>query len=86
MGRPKKKFTKAPLNLTLAPSLIEAAKAYAFDSNESLSELIERLLRRELSTRPANISNIATNNSGIIGSLNVGDAALAHNQSKKRRN
>lgn len=56
MGRPKKKITKAPLNLTLSPSLIEAAKAYAFNCNESLSELIERLLQREINANSTGIN------------------------------
>jgi hypothetical protein len=49
MGRPRKKNLRTKLNLTLPPPLIEEGKAHAYEHNESLSEMIERLLRNEIS-------------------------------------
>ena len=66
MGRPKKKFLKSPLNLTLNASIIEQAKAYAFECGESLSEIIERLLREEMAGYP-NASTHITDSAIAVG-------------------
>lgn len=44
MGRPRKKITKLRVNLSLDPQLHAEAQNYAYQQNESLSSLVERLL------------------------------------------
>lgn len=39
MGRPSKKMKDKPTNLTLNPVLKEQAKLFAYEKNESLSEM-----------------------------------------------
>jgi hypothetical protein len=41
-----------PVNLTLEPALKRQAKAFAFENNESLSELVTRLLESEVARPP----------------------------------
>jgi hypothetical protein len=48
MGRPAKKTKKVPLNLTMEPELRDWAVAYAYVKNESLSEMVARLLKQEV--------------------------------------
>jgi len=66
MGRPRKKIPKTQLNLTLNPSVIEQAKEYAFECNESLSQLIERLLREEMAGN-TNASTHITDSAIAVG-------------------
>lgn len=44
----KKKFPKKATNIMLDPRLKAAASKHAYDGNESLSELVERLVVQEL--------------------------------------
>lgn len=44
MARPRQKITKQRVTLTISPVLLEAAKVYAYESGDSLSGLIEKLL------------------------------------------
>jgi hypothetical protein len=48
MARPRKNIKKVPFNMTIERSLRERAARLAFTRNESLSELIAKLLEREL--------------------------------------
>ena len=60
MPRPTKKHKKVPANITLEPSLKDAAIALAYENNESLSELITRLLEEEIAdSSPTNIPSAA---------------------------
>ena len=42
--RPRKKVTKQRIALTISPDLLAASKVYAYETGESLSGLIEKLL------------------------------------------
>jgi hypothetical protein len=44
MVRPRQKITKQRVTLTISPDLLTAAKSYAYESGDSLSGLIEKLL------------------------------------------
>ena len=44
MARPRQKVIKQRVTLTISPTLLEASKAYAYETGESLSSLIEKLL------------------------------------------
>jgi len=48
MGRPLKKTKRVATNLTLDPQIKANAAQFAYDNDETLSELIERLLSEEI--------------------------------------
>lgn len=52
MVRPRKKVIKSRVNLSLSPHLLEAASTYAYERNESLSSLVERLLVEAMTGNP----------------------------------
>jgi hypothetical protein len=52
MARPRQKVTKKRVNLCFSPTLFASAQALAFEQNESLSGMVERLLKAELLAAP----------------------------------
>lgn len=52
MARPRKKVIKQRVNLSLSPELHAAAQEYAYEKNESLSGMVERLLSEAMVRQP----------------------------------
>ena len=63
----------------MSPDIYAAAQDYAYQCNESLSGLVERLLRQAMSTQPA------VTVSGNFNALAVGDHAKATVHEKKQK-
>jgi len=86
MARPKKKVTKQRVTITITPSLLCAAQEFAYETGESLSGLIERLLRGAIG--PHNVSSIEiggiANNQrgGKIGNISITNSPTPNNHGK----
>jgi hypothetical protein len=48
MSRPKKINHDSRVNMTIAPQLLAESKRLAYETDGTLSEMVERLLRQEL--------------------------------------
>jgi hypothetical protein len=57
-GRPRKSIRRVRLNITLHPSVLEEAGRLAFETQRSLSNLIERELIQLINERYSDSSNL----------------------------
>ena len=58
MARPRQKVIKQRVTLTISPALLAASKVYAYETGESLSSLIEKLLTATV--KPSDTSSNST--------------------------
>ncbi|MFC3415973.1 DUF6364 family protein [Algoriphagus hitonicola] len=62
---------KTKLTLTIDKSIIEKAKGLANNSGKSLSDLVERYLKKEIDEAELRQSNIPEEFKGLFGSVNL---------------